>query len=70
MSSGTIEVLHGEAGDDRAREAEIAKLHEMYERPTVPEPELPVPGPGDFVIHRMGVYGTHLAFNRHPVRFH
>lgn len=63
MSTGTLEVAHGEAGDDRSREVEIAKLNEMYETPTAPEP-----GPGDFVIHRMGVLGTHLSFSRQTTR--
>lgn len=34
MSAGTTEVLQPEAGDDRQKEAEIAKLNEIYNAPT------------------------------------
>lgn len=52
------ETLQPEAGDDRIRETEIAKLQEMYEAPTVLEF-----GPGDILIQRAGKFG-HLLFTR------
>lgn len=52
------ETLQPEAGDDRIRETEIAKLQEMYDVPAAPEP-----GPGDIIIQRAGKFG-HLLFTR------
>lgn len=64
MSAGTLEALEGEAGDDRRRDAEIARLNEMYRDPSVIREV--VPGPGDirFTASRTG----HLLLSRQHIR--
>lgn len=56
MSAATMEVLHGEGGDDRQRAIELAKLHEMFDAEAVPEPELR-PAPGEFAPVAVGNLG-------------
>lgn len=61
MSAATLE---REAGDDRDPQVEIAKLREMYDAPSVPEP-----GPGDIQIMHAGQITGHLLLRRYNARF-
>jgi hypothetical protein len=55
------ETLAAEAGDDRNKEIEIAKLEEMYEK----SPEITIPGPGDILINQSGKFGHLLLRKAH-----
>jgi hypothetical protein len=54
------ETLAAEAGDDRNKEVEIARLEEMYN-----SPEIPQPGPGDILINQSGKFGHLLLRKAH-----
>ncbi len=55
-----IETLQPEAGDDRNKEAEIARLEEMYNTPRVLDTRV---GLGDVAMRPVSRYG-HLVLRR------
>ncbi len=62
------ETLQPEAGDDRYKDAEIAKLEEMYDAPTIAEPRAEIkPGPGDVILKHVDLCGR-LVMQRAHIR--